>query len=165
MSEEKPKLKVNDLIRLREQDVNQINESILRLQDLSKLYYEANDLFDVIQLEESKRRFLAELQYFTVMYSKTKQYKNDTHTYLHEIRKRVKGETFQILLSEGKKTTMANELIYCHPYYIERINLIESLIEFFIKVEYLHDFFTGLGNAIIQSISIASKEKQSSIHQ
>jgi hypothetical protein len=37
MSEEKPKLKVNDLIRLREQDVNQINESILRLQDLSKL--------------------------------------------------------------------------------------------------------------------------------
>ena len=165
MSEEKQKLKVNDLIRLREQDVVQINESIVRLQELSKLYYEANDLFDVIQLEEVKRRFLAELQYFTVMYSKTKAYKNDTHTYLHEVRKRAKGETFQILLSEGKKTTMANELIYCHPYYVERVNLIESLIEFFIKVEYLHEFFTGLSQAIIQSVSVSAKERQSSIHQ
>ena len=165
MNEEKPKLKVNDLIKLREQDVTQINLSITRLSDLVKDYYEANDLFDVYQLEEVKRRFLAELQYFTVMYSKTKCYKGSTHTYLEEYRKKTKADTVKLLLDEGKKIGMAEALCYSHPYYIERILLIESLIEFFIKVEYLHEYFTGLGSAIIQSISIASKEKQSSIHQ
>jgi hypothetical protein len=163
--EEKTKLKVNDLIRLREQDVLQINESIIRLQDLSKLYYEADDLFDVVQLEEIKRRFLAELQYFTTMYSKTKQFKNDSNYYLSELRKKVKADTIKLLLEEGKKIGMAEALCYSHEYYVERMLLIESLVEFFVKVEYLQSFYQSLSQSIIQSVSIAAKEKQSSIHQ
>lgn len=165
MSEEKPKLKVNDLIRLREQDVMLINESLQRLDSLAKLYYEADDLFDVLQLEETKRRFLAELQYFTVMYSKTKCYKNDSNYYLTELRKKTKADAIKILLEEGKKIGMAEALCYSHPYYVDRITLIESLVEFFIKVEYLQSFYQNLSQSIIQSVSISSKEKQSSIHQ
>jgi len=165
MSEEKPKLKVNDIIRLNQKDVQQINDSLTRLSDLSKLYYEADDLFDVVQLEETKRRFLAELQYFTVMYSKTKQYKNDSNYYLSELRKKVKADTIKLLLDEGKKIGMAEALCYSHEYYVDRILLIETLVEFFVKVEYLQTFYQNLAQSIIQSVSISSKERQSSIHQ
>jgi hypothetical protein len=161
---EEKKLKVSDLIRLKESDVKQLQESLLRVDALTKEYYESIELFDVISLEGLKRRFIGELQYLTTMYSKTKCYKNDTHTYLNEVRKRVKGETFSLLLSEGKKTTMASELVYSHPYYVERLKLIEDLIEFFIRVEYLHTQACSTLQAIIQSVSLAGKEQQQANH-
>lgn len=161
---EQEKLKVNDLIRLREQDVMLISESLQRLEGLSKLYYEAEELFDVTQLEEVKRRFLAELQYLTVMYSKTRCYKNDSNYYLTELRKKTKADAIKLLLEEGKKIGMAEALCYSHPFYVDRITLIESLVEFFIKVEYLHTFYLNLSQSIVQSVSIAGKERSQSIH-
>jgi len=84
---------------------------------------------------------------------------------LTETRKRIKSEAIALLMADGFKQTMAMEMVYCSDYYKERITLIQSLIEFFIKAENLFDFYTYTLQSIVQSVSIASKEKTTSNQQ
>jgi hypothetical protein len=84
---------------------------------------------------------------------------------LTETRKRIKSEGVAILMNEGFKQTMAMEMVYCSEYYKDRITLIQSLIEFFIKAENLFDFYTYTLQSIVQSVSVASKEKATSNQQ
>lgn len=106
-----------------------------------------------------KRRYISELQYYTTLFSKVRKFKGESYTYLTETRKRVKSEAVAILMSEGFKQTMAMEMVYCSDYYKDRITLIQRLIEFFIKAENLFDFYTYTLQSIVQSVSVASKEK------
>lgn len=155
-------LRVSDLVPFTKTMFDEIKGSMKRLSDLTKEYYEMEDLFDVYGLESVKRRFNSELQYFTTKYSLVKRYKGDSHTYLSEQRKMFKAEAMELLIKDGFSQTAAEKMSYGSLYYKHRVELMQDLVEFFIKVEVLHDHYTMTLQAIIQSVSVAAKEKGNS---
>jgi hypothetical protein len=161
---EQEKLKVSDVIPLKESTVKDISDSLGRLATIAKGYYEASDDFDVNALERIKRSLLGELQYINTLYSKTRKFKNENHTYLVTQRKAIKGAAIKILLDQGMKITAAEVMVYNSDYYKNRMELLESLLEFFLKTEHLIDHYNQLVHGVIQSISVSSREKAQSIH-
>lgn len=162
---EKQELKVQDLIPLTDKNVKEIQDSLVRLSILTEEYSKSKDFFSLEFLEDLKRRYISELQYYTTLFSKVRKFKGESYTYLTETRKRVKSEGVAILMGEGFKQTMAMEMVYCSEYYKDRITLIQKLIEFFIKAENLFDFYTYTLQSIVQSVSVAAKEKVTSNQQ
>jgi hypothetical protein len=159
-------LKVHDVIpSLREKDIQMIKESLSRLDTLTKQYVEAESLFDLEELERIKRNFIGEMSLFNTLYSKTKKYKDESFIYCTQQRKRIKNETVQVLLSEGVKVSHVDNFVYCHPYYVDRLKVLDMLKEFFLKIEAMHEHFTFVGNSIIQSISLCNKERNNSNSQ
>lgn len=149
-------LRVSDLIPFNEESYQEILSTIEVLSALTEDY---RNTYHLEKLETIKREFNAYLERFAVLYSQTKAYKGDTHTYLSEHRKRFKGETMKILLDEGYNSTSADKIVYSHPYYVKRLNLLEDITEFFIRTEELYTRFNYTLQCIVQSISVASKEK------
>lgn len=163
---EKEVIKVRDIVEyLTEKNVEDISKSLARLSGIAAEYYNQEDIYDVELLEKLKRRLVGELLYLNTLYNITKSQKDATHTYMSEARKRIKAEAINVLLAEGKKITLAETLVYASPYYTVRIEVLEALKRFCIKVENLRDTYESVLNSVIQSVSISSKEKQSSIHQ
>jgi erythromycin esterase-like protein len=163
---EKEVIKVRDIVEyLTEKNVEDISKSLARLSGIAAEYYNQEDIYDVELLEKLKRRLVGELLYLNTLYNITKSQKDESHTYMTAARKRIKSEAINLLLSEGKKVTMAETLVYSHPYYTARMEVLEALKRFCIKVENLRDTYESVLNSVIQSVSISSKEKQSSIHQ
>jgi hypothetical protein len=161
---EQEKLKVSDVIPLKESTVKDISDSLGRLATIAKGYYESSDDFDVISFERIKRSLLGELQYINTLYSKIRVYKNENYTYLVSQRKAIKGAAIKMLLDQGMKITAAEVMVYNSDFYKNRMNLMESLVEFFLKTEHLIEHYNQLVHAIIQSISVASRERAQSIH-
>lgn len=155
-------LKVSDLVNLSKEDYIQTNSITKNLLDLSAEYHNMVDMYDPNQLEIIKRKFDSNMQNLAVYYAKIKKYKGGTHTYLDEVRKKIKGEALEILLSEGHKVTSAETLVYKTEYYVKRINLMEDIKEFMIKTELFYERFEYTFNAIIQSYSTARKEFENS---
>ena len=163
---EKEVIKVRDIVEhLTEKNVEDISNSLARLSGIAAEYYKQEDIYDVDMLERLKRRLVGELLYLNTLYNITKGQKDESFTYMTSARKRIKAEAITKLLEEGKKVTMAETLVYAHPYYTARMEVLEALKRFCIKVENLRDTYESVLNAVIQSVSISSKEKQSSIHQ
>lgn len=156
------KLKVSDLINLSQDDYINTNKTLSNLLALSKEYHNMVDLYDPNQLEIIKRKFDSNMQHLAGQYAKIKKFKGGTHTYLDEVRKKIKGEALQILLDEGQKVTSAETLVYKTVYYTDRIMLMENIKEFMIKTELLYDRFEATFNSIIQSYSSARKEYDNS---
>ena len=161
---EKEKLRVSDVIPLKESTVKDISDSLGRLATIAKDYYEASEDFDVNAFERIKRSLLGELQYINTLYCKTKKFKNENHTYLVAQRKAIKGAAIKILLDQGMKITAAEVMVYNSPYYRDRMELMESLVEFFLKTEHLIEQYNQLVHCVIQSISVMSRERAQSIH-
>lgn len=152
------KLKVSDLIALTESDYINTNNLIKNLRDLSTEYYNMTDMYDPNQLEVIKRQFDGYMQSLAVYYAKIKKFKGAQHVYLDEVRKKIKGEALQILLDDGHKVTSAETLVYKTDYYVQRINLMESIKEFMIKTELMYERFEATFNSIIQSYATARRE-------
>jgi hypothetical protein len=151
-------LKVSDLVDLSKEDYVNTNTILNNLLVLSKEYHDMVDMYDPNQLEIIKRKFDSQMQHLSTYYAKIKKFKGGTHTYLDEVRKKIKGEALQILLDEGNKVTSAETLVYKTDYYVKRINLMENIKEFMIKTELLYERFEATFNSIIQSYSTAKKE-------
>lgn len=156
------KLKVSDLVNFTKKEFDKLKGSMLRLRDISKAYHEMDDYSDVMRLEEIKRNFNAELQYFATLYAGVRKFKGDTHSYLAEQRKTFKAEAMTLLINGGYAQTAAEKLSYGTEYYKKRVELLQDLTEFFIRVETMYDVYTTTLQAIIQSVSIAGKEKGNS---
>lgn len=152
------KLKVSDLVPLTEQDYMETKNILKNLRELSNEYYDMSDLYDPNQLEIIKRKFDRELQNLATYFAKIKKFKGGTHTYLDEVRKRIKGEAIQMLLDDGSKVTSAESLVYSTKYYKDRVALMENIKEFMIKTELLYERYEYTFNAIIQSLSAARRE-------
>ena len=155
-------LKVSDLVNLSKEDYIQTNEITKSLLSLSNEYHSMTDMYDPNQLEIIKRKFDSNMQHLAGFFAKIKKYKGGTHTYLDEVRKKIKGEALQLLLDEGHKVTSAETLVYKTEYYTKRINLMEDIKEFMIKTELLYERFEYTFNAIIQSYSTARREMENS---
>lgn len=156
------KLKVSDLIDLAVEDYQTTNSILGSLMELSAEYHNMVDMYDPHQLEIIKRKFDSYMQHLAVHYAKIKKFKGSSHTYLDEVRKKIKGEALQMLLDEGQKVTSAESLVYKTKYYTDRINLMENIKEFMIKTELLYERFEYTFNSIIQSLSTAKKEMEAS---
>ena len=78
------KLKVSDIIPLKEETRDELISTMKELDRLSQEYYLIEDPFE---LDRLKREFNVYLQRFAVLFSKIKIFKSSTHTYLEgEIR-------------------------------------------------------------------------------
>lgn len=159
------KLKVSDVVPLKESDVVLIESSLLRLAKITKEYTESSSLLGVEYLDELKRRYVGELHYYNTIFCKVKCFKGSDHVFCSEQRKMIKSEGIKQLIASGVKQTYASDAVYSTDFYKSRITLLQQIIELFIKCENLWDFHNSTLQAIIQSISIASKEQQQSKHQ
>lgn len=155
-------LKVSDLVNLKKEDFVQTKNILKSLALLSEEYHLMEDMYDPNQLEIIKRKFDREMQHLATHFSKVKKFKGSSHTYLDDVRKKIKGEALQILLDEGAKITSAETLVYKSKYYLDRVNLMEDIKEFMINVELMYERYDTTYNSIVQSLSTAKKEIENS---
>lgn len=128
-----------------------------KLKELSDQYY--SNVLDIYTLEAFKREFLAYLQYYTEAVASVKSYKAGQSGYLEEERKRIKAEVLELMIAEGAKKTNAELLVYNDKRYREKLALVNQLRTFFIKTEDLLRHFNRVLDSVVQSISVAGKER------
>ena len=159
--ENKP-LKVTDLVGLDESDYKNTLSTISKLKKLSWEYHNMSDFYDPFELEKIKRTFDSYMQTFASQYAKVKKYKGSQHVYLDEVRKKIKAEALGILLEEGMRVTAADTIVYKSEYYVQRVNLMEDIKEFMIKVELYYERFNNTFDSIVSSLYTAKKEFENS---
>lgn len=159
---EENKLKVSDLVDLSKETYTETTATLKKLVELSAQYHNMSDMYDPHQLEQIKRKFDSYMQNLAVHYAAIKKFKGNQHVFLDEVRKRVKAEALQQLLDEGQRVTAAETLVYKSDYYVKRVNLMEDIKEFMIKVELLYDRYNTTFQSIVQSLSSARKEFENS---
>lgn len=152
-------IKVEDIVDFKQETVKEITQCCKKLDALCMQYSEIEGISAISDLEILKRKFVGEFQYFAKLFSNVKKYKGASHTYLEDQRKQIKAEGINLIMVDKKNITAAKELVYDTEFYKERIEVIQSLIKFFIKTENMYDYYTSVFQSIIQSVSIASKEK------
>jgi hypothetical protein len=154
-----PEIKVSDIVDFTEKDFTETKTVIQNLMKLTENYIKMGDIGDLDGLERIKRDFIGYLQRYTVLYSKVKRYKGSSHTYLEEARKRAKAIAIKDLIDGGMNATNAKNTVYDSDIYLAHQKALASIGAFFIKVEELYGQFDKTLRAIIQSISVQSKEK------
>lgn len=156
-------LKVSDLVKFSEKDYLETKKTLGVMDEMVKEYVKGTDSLD--DLENLKRRFNGYLVYLAGYYSKVRCFR-ENFEFLEAQRKRIKSEAIEDLIrgSETKLTQSAAEkVVYSHPYYIERITLLEQLKRFFYLVDLSYQNYQDVQRSIYQSISVLSKERQATI--
>lgn len=153
-------LKVSDLISFSEADYQETNKTLSIMNEMVKEYIANTDNLE--QLELLKRKFNGYQVYLATYYSKIKCFM-ENYQYLEAQRKRLKAESIDNLIKSSDEKisfSQAEKMVYNHPYYIERVKLIEDIKKFFHKVTLQYDNYNDVQRSIFQSISILSKERQ-----
>lgn len=156
-------LKVSDLVKFSENDYLETRKTLKVMDEMVQEYVKSTDNLD--QLEDLKKRFNGYLVYLAGYYSKIRCFR-ENFEYLEAQRKRIKSEAIEDLIrsSETKLTQSAAEkVVYSHPYYTERISLLEQLKRFFYLTEFSYNNYQDVQRSIYQSISVLSKERQATI--
>ena len=155
MEEEKlpeGKLKVTDIIpSFKEEYSKDILNLIQILDGLSENYKSIEDPF---ALDNLKREYNGYLQRFAFLVSRVKTFKRSNHTYLEEVRKKIKAEAIKRMLDRKISITSAKELVYADEYYSDRMSLIDEISRMFIRTEMAYDSYSQTLQCIIQSISL-----------
>lgn len=157
-------LKVSDLVAFGEKDYIETKKTLKIMDDMVKEYVNSTDSLD--QLESLKKRFNGYLVYLAGYYSKIRCFR-ENFEFLEAQRKRIKSEAIEDLIrnsDEKLSQSAAEKVVYSHPYYIERITLLEQLKRFFYLVDLSYQNYQDVQRSIYQSISVLSKEKQSTIN-
>lgn len=157
-------LKVSDLVAFGEKDYIETKKTLKIMDDMVKEYVNSTDSLD--QLESLKKRFNGYLVYLAGYYSKVRCFR-ENFEFLEAQRKRIKSEAIEDLIrnsDEKLSQSAAEKVVYSHPYYIERITLLEQLKRFFYLVDLSYQNYQDVQRSIYQSISVLSKEKQSTIN-
>jgi hypothetical protein len=153
MSQIKMAVTILDVVKFQTEDLVKIDSQIEVLSGLTKRYLATDNLHE---LEDIKKQFNANLQYFVELYAKIKKFKGPNHTYLENALKKIKADAMDNMV--GVNITAAERKVYSEPYYVERYAVAEQFIEFCIKVELKYDQFSATLTSIVQSISVLSKE-------
>jgi hypothetical protein len=153
-------LSVKDLVRFEEKDFNNTKILMAELDKLGKEYISLLDTPNPERLEAIKRTYGGYLTSLATYYSKIKAFKYQGD-YLEEQRKRIKSETIQLIIDRDKVSTAAAEkVVYAEEYYKKRIDLMEELKKFFIKVELKYDRYRDTARDIYQSVSQNNQERR-----
>lgn len=163
MEEELGKLKVSDVIDFSEEDYKETRKYIKIMNTMVVEY--VNNIDNPDELELLKRKFNSHLMYLATLYAKVLCFR-ENFQYLESQRKELKATAIQIMMKEDSsvKYTNAEKNVYAFPYYIERVKLIEKVKAFFYLVELQYKNYENTQRSIYQSISMLSKEKQSTIN-
>lgn len=156
-------LKVSDLVKFSEKDYLETKKTLGVMDEMVKEYVRGTDSLD--ELENLKRRFNGYLVYLASYYSKIRCFR-ENFEFLEAQRKRIKSEAIEFLIKNSEEKisqSAAEKVVYSHPYYIERITLIEQLKRFFYLVDLSYQNYQDVQRSIYQSISVLSKERQATI--
>jgi hypothetical protein len=163
MAVESSVLRVSDLVKFSEKDYLETKKTLGVMDEMVKEYVKGTDSLD--ELENLKRRFNGYLVYLAGYYSKIRCFR-ENFEFLEAQRKRIKSEAIEHLIKNSEEKisqSAAEKVVYSHPYYIERITLIEQLKRFFYLVDLSYQNYQDVQRSIYQSISVLSKEKQSTV--
>lgn len=158
-----PPVKISDLIRFSENDYKETKKTLATMNLMVTEYMENKDNLD--ELEGLKRRFNSYLVYLATYYSKIRCFR-ENFEYLEAQRKRIKAESIEHIMKNSEEKTSisaAEKIVYSSQYYIDRVNVIEQLKQFFYLVDLSYQNYQDVQRSIYQSISLLSKEKQSTI--
>lgn len=156
-------LKVSDLVKFSEKDYLETKKTLGVMDEMVREYVKGTDSLD--ELENLKRRFNGYLVFLAGYYSKVRCFR-ENFEFLEAQRKRIKSEAIEDLIKHSEEKisqSAAEKVVYSHPYYIERITLLEQLKRFFYLVDLSYQNYQDVQRSIYQSISVLSKEKQSTI--
>jgi hypothetical protein len=156
-------LRVSDLVKFSEKDYLETKKTLGVMDEMVQEYVKGTDSLD--ELENLKRRFNGYLVYLAGYYSKIRCFR-ENFEFLEAQRKRIKSEAIEDLIKHSEEKisqSAAEKVVYSHPYYIERITLLEQLKRFFYLVDLSYQNYQDVQRSIYQSISVLSKEKQSTI--
>ena len=163
MAETNNILRVSDLVKFSEKDYLETKKTLGVMDEMVQEYVKGTDSLD--ELENLKRRFNGYLVYLAGYYSKIRCFR-ENFEFLEAQRKRIKSEAIEDLIKHSEEKisqSAAEKVVYSHPYYIERITLLEQLKRFFYLVDLSYQNYQDVQRSIYQSISVLSKEKQSTI--
>lgn len=151
---------VKDLVNFSERDLNNTKLLMTRLDTLGKEYISLLDSPNPERLEAIKREFGGNLTTLATYFSRIKCFKYQGD-YLEEQRKRLKSEAVILIMERDKISTAAAEkIVYAEEYYKARVNLMEELKKFFIKVELKYDRYRDVSRDIYQSVSQNNLERK-----
>jgi len=156
-------LRVSDLVKFSEKDYLETKKTLGVMDEMVREYVKGTDSLD--ELENLKRRFNGYLVYLAGYYSKIRCFR-ENFEFLEAQRKRIKSEAIEFLIKNSEEKisqSAAEKVVYSHPYYIERITLIEQLKRFFYLVDLSYQNYQDVQRSIYQSISVLSKERQATI--
>jgi hypothetical protein len=156
-------LKVSDLVKFSENDYLETKKTLGVMDEMVQEYVKGTDSLD--ELENLKRRFNGYLVYLAGYYSKIRCFR-ENFEFLEAQRKRIKSEAIGHLIKHSEEKisqSAAEKVVYSHPYYTERISLIEQLKRFFYLVDLSYQNYQDVQRSIYQSISVLSKERQATI--
>lgn len=159
-------LKISDIVQFREKDYTEAKALIKEMDGMVHEYASLIDSTDLDSLENLKRKFNSKMVHLAVYYSKVSCYK-ENYEYLNGQRKRIKAESIQHLIdnTETKVSYSAAEnLVYGYPYYIERVQLLERLKQFFYLLDLQYKNYQNTQTSLYQTVSLFSKEKQSTLN-
>lgn len=163
MATEPNVLKVSDLVKFSEKDYLETKKTLGVMDEMVREYVKGTDSLD--ELENLKRRFNGYLVYLAGYYSKVRCFR-ENFEFLEAQRKRIKSEAIEDLIRNSEEKisqSAAEKVVYSHPYYIERITLLEQLKRFFYLVDLSYQNYQDVQRSIYQSISVLSKERQATI--
>lgn len=164
MSQTSTPVRISDLIRFSEVDYKETKKTLATMNEMVREYVANKENLD--ELEGLKRRFNSYLVYLATYYSKIRCFR-ENFEYLEAQRKRIKSESIDHIMKNSEEKisiSAAEKVVYSSQYYIDRITLIEQLKQFFYLVDLSYQNYQDTQRSIYQSISLLSKEKQSTIN-
>lgn len=164
MAQTNKPVRISDLIRFSEVDYKETKKTLATMNEMVREYVANKENLD--ELESLKRRFNSYLVYLATYYSKIRCFR-ENFEYLEAQRKRIKSESIDHIMKNSEEKisiSAAEKVVYSSQYYIDRITLIEQLKQFFYLVDLSYQNYQDTQRSIYQSISLLSKEKQSTIN-
>lgn len=163
MAQTNTPVRISDLIRFSEVDYKETKKTLATMNEMVREYVKNIDNLD--ELEALKRRFNSYLVYLATYYSKIKCFE-ENHIMLDGVRKKIKSEAILHMIKnsdEKLSQAAAEKVVYSYPYYVERVELLTQLREFFTLVNLQYANYQDCQRSIYQSISLLSKQRDSTI--
>src|SRR5690606_7055857 len=104
--------------------------------------------------------------YLATFYSKIKCFE-ESHIMLDGVRKKIKSEAIVHMIensTEKISQAAAEKVVYSYSYYVDRVKLLTKLREFFTLVDLQYKNYQNVQLSLYQTISLSSKERQSTIN-
>lgn len=155
---DKSTLKVSDLVDYPEKFFIQVRDCLKLLKEYSTEYSTMDNLYDLEGLETLKRKMTAQLELLAEHHARTKKFKTGGD-YLEETRKFIKSQAIDLIAEEEQiSVNQAEKIVYKYAYYKERVDLMQGVKSFFIKVEVMYRHYQDVLSSVVQSIASGKKD-------
>ena len=155
---DKSTLKVSDLVDYPEKFFIQVRDCLKLLKEYSTEYSTMDNLYDLEGLESLKRKMTAQLELLAEHHARTKKFKTGGD-YLEETRKFIKSQAIDLIAEEEQiSVNQAEKTVYKYAYYKERVDLMQGVKSFFIKVEVMYRHYQDVLSSVVQSIASGKKD-------